>query len=1184
MKRLLDALTNKWVLGIIGLVALSLLIWFGADFIKFGSNNATLSPSLRIVIIGILVLVWFTWNLSQWLIERKQNQAFLKDIEEAEKQEAVNPDEERSKEELDAISSRFKEALSTLKKSRFKSRSGSKSLYQLPWYIIIGPPGSGKTTALVNSGLEFPLSQSHGKEALGGIGGTRNCDWWFTNEAVMIDTAGRYTTQDSHRIIDNSAWNGFLSLLKKYRRRRPINGAIVAISLQDLMVQTSEQRIQQAKTIRSRINELQKQLGIRFPIYLTFTKCDLVAGFSEFFANLSHAEREQVWGLSFPPEQNAQTGVDIEIFENEFDQLIERLNQRLLWRVQQERNIEKRSILQGFPARMDSLGSIVNDFLKQAFSPNRYDIVPMLRGVYFSSATQEGSPIDRMIASVSVDFGLNRDLSKQQHNSGKSFFITRLLKDVIFAESELVGVNRKVEKFTVWLRRATFGALATLFLGCIILWSGSVTQNKIYMGDVNEQLEQHITASNQFNYDENNITQTLSVLNPLREASRVYDQENHPWLSNLGLYDSGVDKAADALYRDKLETIFLPTFVRSIELHLNSLSGKDESLLPLLRMYLTFFDAEKRESLSDIKTYAQTQWQNQLPGQANKQDQLLVHLDALLEQPLPKSAKVNTRIVSRARTQLKRIPVAQRLYNQLITDEQNSHVVDLYSKIGGDMRQIFSLQETSSVFSMPYIFTKEGFKNTTFGAQSPLLKQLAKDQWIYGEDTQNEDFSEADLEKLSRDVKQIYLTEYAKNWQSFLKSFSIAGFENTAQALEMLNQLSDPIYSPLLAIVELATDNTELTPRRDLAIPTNKTGIRAPVSGTTRKAASAAGDLAQNLAGDLYQPNSVDLRFENLQRMVKSEQGRPAQIQNHLENIQKLHEYLTEIDTAPNPNASAYDAAKSRFSGAGNDAIKQLRLKANTAPEPIKAWLLSLADHTWALVMNKTRSHVQYQWEDQVYRSYANTLANKYPLSAGKDSETPILEFDNFFKPQGIQQNFVNEYIAPFINTRNWKQKVFDKQSLGLSPSTMVQLRRAENIRNAFYSTGESASIDFKVEPSKLDSGVRLFALEVGETRTSYSHGPRTTKNISWSGLEDIRVRIIFEDLNETVHRKHFEGDWALIRLLDTSKVETGRNRNTHLVTFEDSGRKAQYTVSTSTRINPFDLTLLRNYRLAKTL
>ena len=63
--------------------------------------------------------------------------------------------------------------------------------------MIIGPPGSGKTTALINSGLKFPLARGATPEAVAGVGGTRYCDWWFTEDAVLIDTAGRYTTQDS---------------------------------------------------------------------------------------------------------------------------------------------------------------------------------------------------------------------------------------------------------------------------------------------------------------------------------------------------------------------------------------------------------------------------------------------------------------------------------------------------------------------------------------------------------------------------------------------------------------------------------------------------------------------------------------------------------------------------------------------------------------------------------------------------------------------------------------------------------------------------------------------------------------------------------------------------------------------------------------------------------------------------
>ena len=130
--------------------------------------------------------------------------------------------------DADVLSERMKDALLTLRKSR-KTRGDF--LYELPWYIIIGPPGAGKTTALVNSGLKFPLSKGSSAQAMAGVGGTRYCDWWFTEEAVLIDTAGRYTTQDSDAASDRRSWLAFLDLLKKDRPKQPINGVMVVISL-----------------------------------------------------------------------------------------------------------------------------------------------------------------------------------------------------------------------------------------------------------------------------------------------------------------------------------------------------------------------------------------------------------------------------------------------------------------------------------------------------------------------------------------------------------------------------------------------------------------------------------------------------------------------------------------------------------------------------------------------------------------------------------------------------------------------------------------------------------------------------------------------------------------------------------------------------------------------------------------
>ena len=106
--------------------------------------------------------------------------------------EGVSEAEKKESDEV-VLKDKMKDALATL-----KSASGGKKdyLYDLPWYLLIGPPGSGKTTALINSGLKFPLLRGATPAAIAGVGGTRYCDWWFTEEAVLIDTAGRYTTQD----------------------------------------------------------------------------------------------------------------------------------------------------------------------------------------------------------------------------------------------------------------------------------------------------------------------------------------------------------------------------------------------------------------------------------------------------------------------------------------------------------------------------------------------------------------------------------------------------------------------------------------------------------------------------------------------------------------------------------------------------------------------------------------------------------------------------------------------------------------------------------------------------------------------------------------------------------------------------------------------------------------------------
>ena len=245
------------------------------------------------------------------------------------------------------LKDKMKDALATL-----KTASGGKGdfLYDLPWYLLIGPPGSGKTTALVNSGLKFPLSSGATPAAIAGVGGTRYCDWWFTEDAVLIDTAGRYTTQDFDAQSDKQSWLAFLDLLKKNRPHQPINGVMVAVSLEDLLTLSPSEIKAHADAIRARLLELHERLKVDFPVYAVFTKSDLIAGFMEYFANLSDQGRRQVWGTTFQTADKTRNMVG-EI-PAEFDALVERLNSDLTDRLQEEPTPSSRVLLYGFPPQV----------------------------------------------------------------------------------------------------------------------------------------------------------------------------------------------------------------------------------------------------------------------------------------------------------------------------------------------------------------------------------------------------------------------------------------------------------------------------------------------------------------------------------------------------------------------------------------------------------------------------------------------------------------------------------------------------------------------------------------------------------------------------------------------------------------------------------------------------------------
>jgi len=476
-------LRNRWLVGGLALVAFAIVAWSVGDLVVFGGWRPFETPAGRAVLIAIAAAAWIGWELWRARRARRENEQLLAVLAgggDAESKDSAA----RAAHEIDVLRARFEEAAAILRNTRFKGPDGEhRYVHELPWYVFIGAPGSGKTTALINAGLQFPLKAVGGDPAFAGVGGTRNCDWWFTDEAVLLDTAGRYTTQESDLDADAAAWQGFLGLIKRFRPRRPLNGALVTLSMSDLMLWSEDERKRYAWHVRARVSELYERLGVRFPVYLLVTKSDLLAGFMEFFGELDADARKRVWGVTFEAPGGAfVTGTPGQRFADEFGELERRLDAEMLARLQEERDLQRRAAAYRFPQEFHGVGALIEQFLDTAFIGVQGAPEPLLRGVYFTSGTQEGNPIDRVLGTLARSFKLERTAGPAvAAGSGKSFFLTRLVREVIFPESGLASSDEKLERRERRTKTLAFAAITVVSVGLAVLWMGGYAGHRAFI-------------------------------------------------------------------------------------------------------------------------------------------------------------------------------------------------------------------------------------------------------------------------------------------------------------------------------------------------------------------------------------------------------------------------------------------------------------------------------------------------------------------------------------------------------------------------------------------------------------------------------------------------------------------------------------------------------------------------------
>jgi type VI secretion system protein ImpL len=392
-------------LSLVGVVALCLLMWHAGPLLAIGNARPLAPVWVRSLVIGAILVACAIYWLYRLLQAIRADKDFLEKHFSFGKTEAR---EDAAKEEIKTLTTTVNRALVQLKGLRGRGGirrlfEGKRYLYELPWYMIVGSAGAGKTTALLNSGLQFPLAGAMGNAQRSAVfksgGDTMHCTWCFTNEAVLIDTAGRYTIPETLD-KDPAEWRGFLALLRKHRTRAPLNGVIVALNAAELLTMTEPKRSEHATMVRDRLAELRQELGIRFPVYVIVTKMDLLRGFSEYFQPLTSEGRTQTWGFTLPflgmkggratDIAANRTALRTQVGE-ELALLKDRLAAGLRSRLNEEFDVDRRRRLFALPQELAGLSMPLVQVIDEVFLDSRFDNTQShntLRGVYFTSGGQ----------------------------------------------------------------------------------------------------------------------------------------------------------------------------------------------------------------------------------------------------------------------------------------------------------------------------------------------------------------------------------------------------------------------------------------------------------------------------------------------------------------------------------------------------------------------------------------------------------------------------------------------------------------------------------------------------------------------------------------------------------------------------------------------------------------------------
>jgi type VI secretion system protein ImpL len=1151
MSRLRYLLTDYRVVSVIALAG-------GGAGVYFGGIEGRQLGGWLIAAAAVLLLIW----LMVWIVRKiraRRAAARLDAMVREQADLAVAEAKPAARADTELLREKMLEAVGAIKSSRLGAVRGSAALYELPWYVIIGNPAAGKSTAILNSGLQFPFEDNR-NNVVRGIGGTRNCDWYFTTEGIVLDTAGRYAVNAE----DRSDWLTFLDLLRKNRPRAPINGVIIAASIAELTNGKPEVAIDLAKNLRQRVQELTERLEVFVPIYVVFTKADLISGFSEFFYGADAGERENAWGASLPFDADGRNDALV-AFDHHFDILADGLRETALAQLALRRGRDQGPGLLTLPLEFGAIKPALRTFIATLFEDNPYQFRPVFRGFYFTSATQEeGDSIHRASERIARQFHLDQSRAGAPAPASAShtgYFLQNLFRKVIFADKQLV--RQYASRRRTRLRYAAFLGSAAALAIALSAWAWAYTGNRQYVRNASADLEKAVQVQ-KGKFDLRSRIEALIVLQQRLEQLEQYRQ-SRPFGLGLGLYQGErIERKLRQEYFNGMRQIMLRPTAEKLEGYLQDVVRNRDAIVAgglataatpgapatqtaqaapqiyrevsptsaddaynALKAYLMLADRERAE-ISHLNAELTRYWRSWLEANRGQmtREEMIRDAERLLsfyvaqadeaEWPEVEAKRVlvdDTRRV--LREVLKGRPALERVFADIKTRAATRFPVITVNYLIGEEHNRGAITGNYAISGAFSRAAWEGYVEDAIVEAANT--QLSSTDWVLDTATSADLTVAGSPEHIQQQLTTLYKTEYAREWRKFVESVAVAEFADFEAAVAGMNKIGDSDNSPLRKLIEAVNTNTiwDNPKAESAALGAAKKGFIAWIERVImRRNPTSIPVTIDPQTGQKVPvpPGPIGKEFSGFARMSTSAEDKPSALDAYFEALGKVRSRLNNIKTQGDPGTGAIKfmqdtvAANSESElAAALKLVDEDMLDGVEEPQRqvLRALLLRPLIQTYTALVKPTEAEINRVWTEQVYRPFESGIGQRYPFASNASVEAIQADIEQVFGPNGNIARFSKETLGGLVTRRGdvLQPTLWAGIGIAFSPEFISSYPRwvAPLGQSGGGGGGGGAQRVFRIQPQPV-SGLNEYTIDIDGQVLRYRNTPPQWQTFNWPG------------------------------------------------------------------------------------